>query len=119
MVTKKPDAARRSERSRRAILAATRELIVELGYAKVSIDAIAARAGVGKQTIYRWWPSKGAVVFDAFLNVQEDEGGTELPETEDLTADLARLLRETGHGLVDPRFEEPYRALTTEIQHDR
>jgi hypothetical protein len=59
------------------------------------------------------------VVFDALLNVQEDEGGTELPDTGDLAADLARLLRETAHGLVDPRFEEPYRALTTEIQHDR
>jgi AcrR family transcriptional regulator len=114
-----PDVTRRSDRARTAILVAAAELIAEVGYRKLSIEAIAARAGVGKQTIYRWWPSKGAVVFDAFLNIQEDEGGTELPETEDLAADLARLLRETGHGLVDPRFEEPYRALTTEIQHDR
>jgi AcrR family transcriptional regulator len=113
------DVTRRSDRARTAILVATAELLAEVGYRKLSIEAIAARAGVGKQTIYRWWPSKGAVVFDAFLNVQEDEGGTELPETEDLAADLARLLRETAHDLVAPRFEESYRALTAEIQHDR
>jgi AcrR family transcriptional regulator len=113
-----PDASRRSARARTAILVATTQLIAEVGYPKLSIEAIAARAGVGKQTIYRWWPSKGAVVFDAFMHVQADAGATELPETEDLAADLARLLRETAEGLNDPRFDEPYRALTAEIQHD-
>jgi AcrR family transcriptional regulator len=113
-----PSPARRSGRARRAILDATAELVSEVGYPKLSIEAIAARAGVGKQTIYRWWPSKGAVVFDAFLSLQEDEGGTALPESEDIGADLSLLLRGTAQGLVDPRFDEPYRALTTEIQHD-
>ena len=60
----------------------------------------------------------GAVVFDALLVLQEDEGGTAVPETDDLGADLALLLRETARGLVDPRFDEPYRVLVTEIQHD-
>ena len=60
-----PDPARRNERSRRAILDATVALIGELGYEQVSIEAIAKRAGVGKQTIYRWWPSKGAVALEA------------------------------------------------------
>jgi AcrR family transcriptional regulator len=117
-VTPPPNATRRSDRARTSILDATAELIAEVGYRKLSIEAIAARAGVGKQTIYRWWPSKGAVVFDAFMKLQEDGGGTELPETDDLAADIALLLRETARGLVDPRFDEPYRALTTEIQHD-
>jgi AcrR family transcriptional regulator len=112
------DASRRSDRSRASILEATTELLAEGGYARLSIEAIARRAGVGKQTIYRWWPSKGAVVFDAFMRLQEDAGGTALPETDDLAADIALLLRETARGLVDPRFEGPYRALTTEIQHD-
>ncbi|GAB3885912.1 hypothetical protein GCM10027612_22110 [Microbispora bryophytorum subsp. camponoti] len=62
---------RRSETSRRAILTAAFELVGEVGYAKLSIEGIAARAGVGKQTIYRWWPSKGAVLFDAFLMLSE------------------------------------------------
>ena len=59
---------RRSERSHRAIIAATRELLVERGYPDVTIEAIAARAGVGKQTIYRWWPSRAALVLEAYLS---------------------------------------------------
>ena len=117
-MTRPPDATRRSDRSRTAILDATTGLIADVGYSKLSIEAIAARAGVGKQTIYRWWPSKGAVVFDAFMRIQEQEGATELPETGDLTADVALLLRQSARGMVDPRFDEPYRALATEIQHD-
>jgi AcrR family transcriptional regulator len=117
-MTPNPDPTRRSDRARTAILDATVELLGEVGYRKLSIEAIAARAGVGKQTIYRWWPSKGAVVFDAFMKLQEAEGGTVLPETDDLAADLARLLRETARGMIDPRVDEPYRALATEIQHD-
>lgn len=75
-----PDRARRSEKSRQAILAATRALLSEVGYRKVSIEAIAARAGVGKQTIYRWWPSKGAVIFESFLDLSESDGqGISLP----------------------------------------
>jgi AcrR family transcriptional regulator len=65
MSTSTPDPTRRNERSRRAILAAATSLIGELGYDRVSIEAIAKRAGVGKQTIYRWWPSKGAVALEA------------------------------------------------------
>ncbi|WP_284748623.1 TetR/AcrR family transcriptional regulator [Amycolatopsis sp. RTGN1] len=120
MVTRKPDATRRSERSRQAILAATRELIVELGYAKVSIDAIAARAGVGKQTIYRWWPAKGAVVFDSVLELSADPSGevAALPDTGDLEADLRLVMRATVAEFADPVFEAPIRALNTEIAND-
>lgn len=66
-MTKTPDATRRSDRSRRAILDAALTLVGEVGYNKLTIEAIAARAGVGKQTIYRWWPSKAAVLLDASL----------------------------------------------------
>ena len=57
--------ALRNEQSRRAILDASMSMICELGYDKISIEAIARRAGVSKQTIYRWWPSKGAVILEA------------------------------------------------------
>src|SRR5919201_1294799 len=50
----------RSERATAAILAAARELLEERGLKALSVDAIAARAGVSKATIYRWWPSKAA-----------------------------------------------------------
>ncbi|MCX4968984.1 TetR/AcrR family transcriptional regulator [Streptomyces sp. NBC_00654] len=66
-----PDSSRRSDRSRRAIYDAALALVGETGYAKTTIEGIAARAGVGKQTIYRWWPSKAAVLLEAFLDLQE------------------------------------------------
>ncbi|WAL69183.1 TetR/AcrR family transcriptional regulator [Amycolatopsis cynarae] len=55
----------RSEASRMAILTAAYELTAELGYAGLTIEGIAARSGAGKQTIYRWWPSKADVLLDA------------------------------------------------------
>ncbi|MGE7432494.1 TetR/AcrR family transcriptional regulator [Kitasatospora sp. NPDC001175] len=114
-----PDPARRNERSRQAILTAAAELATELGYAKLTIEAIAARAGVGKQTIYRWWPSKGAVVFDAFLAANENEAGSlDLPDTGDLAADLRALLRPAAEQLADPAFERVGRAISAEIQLD-
>ena len=113
-----PDPARRNERSRRAILTAAVDLVGEVGYRNLTIEAIAARAGVGKQTIYRWWHSKGAVVFDGFLLLQEDEGDLTLPDSGDIHADLTALLRSTVTDLVDPGREATYRALNAEIQHD-
>ncbi|MEV0688316.1 TetR/AcrR family transcriptional regulator [Nocardia sp. NPDC050378] len=112
--------SRRSERSRRAILAATRALISEVGYPKVSIEAIAARAGVGKQTIYRWWPSKGAVIFDSFLALSATGEVTqvELPDTGDIEADLKVVMRATATEFADPDFERPIRALEVEIVND-
>ena len=115
-----PDSSRRNPSSRRAILAAALDLVREVGYAKLSIEGVAARAGVGKQTIYRWWPSKGAVLFDAFLTLSESQDGEveALPDTGDLEADLKLILRATVAELNDPRYEEPMRALSTEIAHD-
>ncbi|MFD0884171.1 TetR/AcrR family transcriptional regulator [Streptosporangium algeriense] len=114
-----PNSSRRSDASRRAILTAAFDLVGEVGYAKLSIEGIAARAGVGKQTIYRWWPSKGAVLFDAFLALSEEEDGeAALPDTGDLEADLKTVMRATVAELNDPRYDEPMRALNTEISHD-
>ncbi|MBX7265157.1 TetR/AcrR family transcriptional regulator [Micromonospora sp. Llam7] len=115
---RRPDPARRSERSRAAVLRATRELVSEVGYPKLTIEAIAARAGVGKQTIYRWWRSKGAVVFDAFLALSEGTGGVTLPDTGDIEADLRSVLRATVAEFADPAFEAPIRALNLEIVAD-
>ncbi|GHJ38041.1 TetR/AcrR family transcriptional regulator [Streptomyces sp. TS71-3] len=118
-----PDAARRSERSRRAIHAAALSLVAELGYARTTIEGIAARAGVGKQTIYRWWSSKAEVLFEAFVEFgaqaaeeagEAGQGSGPLPDTGDLAADLKTVLRATVDGLLDPRFEPPARALAAE-----
>ncbi|NUS74018.1 MAG: TetR/AcrR family transcriptional regulator [Corynebacteriales bacterium] len=118
--SKKPTSSRRSENSRQAILAATRELISEVGYGKVAIESIAARAGVGKQTIYRWWPSKGALIFDSILALSEghDGEGLALPDTGDIEADLRHVMRATVAEFADAEFEKPIRTLTTEIIND-
>jgi AcrR family transcriptional regulator len=113
-----PDASRRRESSRQAILTAALDLVGDVGYAKLSIEGIAAAAGVGKQTIYRWWPSKGSLLFDAFLTLGEGQEGGGLPDTGDLAADLRTVLRATVVELNDPRFDQPMRALHTEIVHD-
>ncbi|MGE5177981.1 MAG: TetR/AcrR family transcriptional regulator [Bacteroidota bacterium] len=59
----------RSEQARRAVLSATRALFEEGGYAATTIEAIAARSGVAKTTIYRWWPNRPALVVDLLLQV--------------------------------------------------
>ncbi|MFI6561281.1 TetR/AcrR family transcriptional regulator [Streptomyces sp. NPDC050534] len=115
-----PDATRRSARSRRAIYDAALELVGEIGYPKTTIEGIAARAGVGKQTIYRWWGSKADVLLEAFLDLSAQaarEAGQEpyaIPDTGDLAADLKAVLRVTVDQLKDPRFEVPSRALAAE-----
>ncbi|MEU5325083.1 TetR/AcrR family transcriptional regulator [Streptomyces parvus] len=125
--TKAPDSSRRSDRSRRAIHDAALALVAEVGYRRTTIEGIAARAGVGKQTIYRWWPSKAAVLMDAFLDLAgraaEDAGAGAgdtgesapgIPDTGDLVADLKLVLRATVDELNDPALEAPTRALTAE-----
>jgi AcrR family transcriptional regulator len=113
---KPPDPARRNERSRQAILTATADLLGEVGYTKLAVEAIAARAGVGKQTIYRWWPGKGAVVLDAYLVLVGADQDLALPDSGDLEADLRKVLGFMVDSLADPVFEQRYRALLTAIQ---
>ncbi|WNI25069.1 TetR/AcrR family transcriptional regulator [Streptomyces sp. ITFR-16] len=115
-----PDAGRRSERSRRAIYDAALALVGEVGYGRTTIEAIAARAGVGKQTIYRWWPSKAAVLLEAFIDLggraarDAGEQPAGFPDTGDLAADLKLVLRATVDELNDPATEAPTRALAAE-----
>jgi AcrR family transcriptional regulator len=113
---KPPDPARRNERSRQAILTATADLLGEVGYTKLAVEAIAARAGVGKQTIYRWWPDKGAVVLDAYLVLVGADQDLALPDSGDLEADLRKVLGFMVDSLAEPVFEQRYRALLTAIQ---
>ncbi|WP_249998079.1 TetR/AcrR family transcriptional regulator [Actinoplanes sp. M2I2] len=110
-----PDLARRNEQSRRAILTAALDLLSETGYARLTIEAIAGRAGVGKQTIYRWWRGKGAVILDALV---ENAVPAELPDTGDLEADLRAVVRGTVAEFADPRLSATTRALTAETLAD-
>ncbi len=65
----------RSEQARTAILQSTLDLLKEVGFNELSIESIAARAEVGKATVYRWWPNKAALVIDAFVSVVGEELG--------------------------------------------
>lgn len=122
-----PNSTRRSERSRRAIYDAALALVSEVGYPKTTIEGIAARAGVGKQTIYRWWSSKADVLLEAFIDLSAQAAEAahrpevigeaaeyEIPDTGDLEADLKQVLRATVDELLDPKFEIPSRALAAE-----
>jgi AcrR family transcriptional regulator len=88
--------ATRSETSRRAILEATSDLLDETTVQKLSIEAIAKRAGVGKTTIYRWWPSKAAVVIDAFVeyHLVHTPIRDDVPVRQAMTEHLASLVEQ-------------------------
>jgi AcrR family transcriptional regulator len=111
-----PNPRRRSEKSRQATLDAALELCAEHGYAQVTVEAIAARAGVSKKTIYRWWPSKGAVVLEAVHGVALQP--TVFPDTGDLAADLHTQLAGVVEVLSTPRTRSAFIGVLTEAQHD-
>ncbi|ERG69431.1 TetR/AcrR family transcriptional regulator [Segniliparus rugosus] len=82
----------RSEAAKAAILAAAFDLVTDHGMANVTMDDIASRAAVGKQTIYRWWQSKAELVLDAL----EDRAKADVDARE--TASVATLLAEEFAG---------------------
>lgn len=93
----------RSERARLAILAAAGELMLEGGINAASMEAIAERAGVSKATIYKWWPSRGAVALDGFLAQAQDtitvpEGLSTRDALHFQLLALIRLFRDTPSG---------------------
>ncbi|GHO94217.1 TetR family transcriptional regulator [Reticulibacter mediterranei] len=113
---------RRNDKSHKAILQAALDLLEQDGYRALTIEAIAAQAGVGKQTIYRWWPSKAAVVLEAFTA----NAATQIPQpdTGSLRQDLQEFFAATLHAggertalvlrslmaeaLLDPEFAEQF-----------
>lgn len=85
---------RRNARTHQAILDATTQLLTDVGYTALTIEGIAAHAGVGKATVYRWWPTKGALVIEAL------SAGLATPpptETGDLRQDLLTAIRRVVH----------------------
>ncbi len=80
--------SRRSPEAEAAVLAAAKELIAEKGYAGFSVDEVARRAGAGKTTIYRWYPTKA----DLFLAIYATERSTFvlIPDTGNLVEDLVQ-----------------------------
>jgi AcrR family transcriptional regulator len=97
----------RSEKSREAILSAAFDLLVDRGYAGFTIEAVAAAAGAGKTTIYRWWPTKAELAVDSFFQMTDTE--LQFPDTGSAEGDfraqiatLATLLQgRTGRALAE------------------
>lgn len=106
----------RNEQSRRAILDASMSMIGEFGYDKISIEAIARQAGVSKQTIYRWWPSKGAVILEAATESLSTV--VVLPDTGDLVADIRTQLSAILELITTTGFGPAYRCLIAAGQSD-
>lgn len=88
---------------REQVLAAAGELLLTEGMAGFTIEKVAARAGASRMTIYKWWPSRGALALDGYATKVRTV--LEFPDTGDIEADLTtqvlaftRLLTETGAG---------------------
>lgn len=91
---------KRSKKSHQAILKAAIELVKDEGFASTTIEGIASRAGVGKQTIYRWWPSKAAVIMEAFQHSAAEK--VPLPKTGNTRDDLQLFARKLCYVLSKP-----------------
>lgn len=98
-VTKKQPGRPRSVRSHQAILQATLELLGEVGFERMSIDAIASRAGVGKTTIYRRYDSKEELVADAIESLREE---VVIPDTGTLWSDIDELIQNAAQITLNP-----------------
>jgi AcrR family transcriptional regulator len=107
---------RRSDRARIAVLHAADDLLVERGYAGVTIEGIAARAGVAKQTIYRWWPSKFEILMDTFL--EDAAGALAIPDTGTAAGDLRQHLRQLAGFLAEAPSGRVMAALIGQAQQD-
>jgi AcrR family transcriptional regulator len=113
----------RSERSRQAILRSTLHLLQRTSFPELTIEAIAADAGVGKTTVYRWWPNKGALVVDAFASLTANK--LHFPDTGSVYRDMSLQMNQflgilrtrrgrlvaalLGAGQSDPELLEAFR----------
>jgi AcrR family transcriptional regulator len=107
----------RSAEADRAILAATVDLLASRGLAAMSIEEIAARAGVGKATIYRRWRSKGLLALDAFVTVFREQ--QPLPDTGTLRGDLTAALTAWVRAVTRTSMGPMLTGLIAEAQHDQ
>jgi AcrR family transcriptional regulator len=106
--------ARRNPAAEAAILASARGLLNEKGYAGFSIDEVARRAGAGKPTIYRWWPTKADLFIDVYA--AEKSATIPVPDTGDFVEDLTRYTLDLWTFWRDSPSGRTFRALLAEAQ---
>jgi AcrR family transcriptional regulator len=89
---KRPPGRPRSEPARLAILRSTLKLLGENGFSDLTIEAVASHAGVGKATVYRWWPNKAALIADAFAGSTSRR--LHFPDTGSVYTDMSQQMRQ-------------------------
>jgi AcrR family transcriptional regulator len=103
----------RSDRAHRAILDAARELLVQDGFADLRLEHVAARAGVGKATIYRRWTSKEALALDLLMELAAPHLAIE--DSGDTRGELLAAVTNAMRALTDTPFGPVIRALLSQI----
>ncbi len=104
----------RDEAARQRVLDSARTLVTKLGPHAVTVDEIASAAGVGKQTIYRWWPTKSAVIMDALIGLT-DPVPAKVPAS---TYEAVRLQMRRVARMFASRNGELIRELVADAQGD-
>jgi AcrR family transcriptional regulator len=89
---KRPPGRPRSEQARQAILRTTLKILGKNGFSDFKIEEVAANASVGKATVYRWWPNKGALIADAFASSTTRK--LRFPDTGSVYTDMSQQMRQ-------------------------
>lgn len=106
---------RRSPEAHEAIMDATIEMLQEVGYSRLTVEGVAARARVGKTTVYRWWPSKTSLVIetlDRYLDLPP------LDPSGDARADIRALIQRIADVFAGPPLGEVLPALAVDLTRD-
>jgi len=111
-LTVRPPGRPRSQSAHRAILDAALDLLAADGYERMTIEAVAARAGVGKTTIYRRWTSKENLVLDAMEDLVSD---VHPPDTGSVRDDLVELLTQMQRLLASTRASDVFPRMVAEV----
>jgi AcrR family transcriptional regulator len=118
---KPPEKARRSIGAKRnpdsadAIRDAAEAVLLEAGYAGFSIEAVARRARAGKPTIYRWWPSKAALLLDVYQRQKRD---IDYADTGSVEEDMFRFLKSLFRQWRETPAGSIFRSFVAEAQSD-
>jgi AcrR family transcriptional regulator len=111
----RPPGRPRCDASRKAVLLAAYDLLAEGGLSRFTIESVAARSGVARTTIYRWWPSKGALAMEGFLEATAAE--LAVPPSGSVVADMQASLRSFAR-LLRGRAGRIMRCIIAEGQSD-
>jgi AcrR family transcriptional regulator len=108
---------RRNPLLHQAIIAAATEVLAKEGPTRFTIEAVAKLAGCGKPTIYRWWPSRPALLLEVYDQVVKHELGE--PEGKDLARDLATMMRQIWRFWREDCMGSLYRLILSEMMLEK